>query len=62
LLAASAARRGGAAVDPRVVGGVIRIRGERPLSSIALGFGYATLIATGLLFVMHMLEGFNDNA
>jgi hypothetical protein len=28
------------------------------LSSIALGFGYGTLIATGVLFVMHMFEGF----
>jgi hypothetical protein len=44
-----------------VVGGVISIlSGVRHLSSIALGFGYGTLIATGVLFVMHMFEGFAE--
>jgi hypothetical protein len=30
------------------------------LYSILVGFGVATLLATGLLFVMHVLEDFRD--
>jgi hypothetical protein len=30
------------------------------VSSIVLGFAYATLLATALLFLMHILEGFNE--
>jgi hypothetical protein len=36
------------------------LSGEFLLISIVIGFGITTLFATGLLFVMQMLEDFSD--
>jgi len=47
-----------AAVGPHAGRGVISPSGENCLLSIVVGFGVVTLFATGLLFVMHMLEDF----
>ena len=40
------------------IAGVIPSSGDIHLFSIVVGFGVGTLLATGLLFVMHILEDF----
>jgi hypothetical protein len=42
------------------VAGVTSDSGEIYLFSIVVGFGVVTLFATGLLFVMQILEDFRD--
>jgi len=52
--------RGLAAVDTHAGRRRQRLSGEFLLISIVIGFGITTLFATGLLFVMQMLEDFSD--
>jgi len=49
---------GPSAVVPQLVAGVIGLSGEFMLISIGVGFGIATLFATGLLFMAQMVEDF----
>ena len=53
-----AVRRGPAAVDPHAGRRRQRPSGEFMLISIGVGFGIATLFATGFLFVAQMVEDF----
>jgi hypothetical protein len=48
------------AVDPPVGRQRQRLFGEFLLISILVGFSAATLVATGLLFVVQMLDDFRD--
>jgi hypothetical protein len=45
---------------PTLVAGVTSHSGEIYLNSIAVGYGVATLVATGLLFVMQIVEDLRD--
>jgi hypothetical protein len=56
LFLSCAVRRGPAVVDPHAGRRRHRLSGEFMLISIGVGFGIATLFATGFLFVAQMIE------
>jgi hypothetical protein len=49
-----------AAFDPHAAAGVTSSSGETPLFSIVIAFGVATLVATGLLFLLQISEDFRN--